>query len=86
MSESLYRPTMISSNIDGCGFLVARLWLKMAVTTQLLRVHNPALQVDSDAKNKSTATRILSLSNASDFPSKFDDYKHEAVIAVIATV
>jgi hypothetical protein len=86
MSESLYRPTMISSNVNGCGFLLARLWLKMGSVYAASCSHSCLFMSILTRKTKCTATRILSLSNASKSRAKCDDYKHEAVIAGIATV
>jgi hypothetical protein len=45
MSESLYRPTTISSNFNGCDFLVTCLWLRLAVSTQQLRFETPASSI-----------------------------------------
>lgn len=84
ISKSLYKPTKIPSNVNGCGFRVTCLWLELAASTQLLHDHTPASSCRLRRKKTCTATETLSLSNALNLQAKRDDYKHEAVIAVIA--
>ena len=75
---------MISSTVNGCSFLITCLWLNLAVSTQQLRSDTPAF-FDFDT-TQHVLPQNLELDQSLQNPSKIDEYKHDAVITVIATV